>query len=167
MQPSRFLANIPADVAEKFGGSAYANPGRGVGSYGAASYGSPASYGYGAGSRSSAGRGAPARAASSYGNTASGYRKPKAYDEFDQSPPPRSEPEPSDRHVDFDAFDDTSAEEAATDSLAWKKGTRIVHQRFGNGTVLTVLPDGEIPKVVAVFSGWGEKKVLANALRRR
>lgn len=175
MQPSRFLANIPSDVAEKFGGSAfgtaprsaggYATPGRGVGGYGASSYGSPSSYGYG--SSGGYGRGSSARPSPSYGGGTSGYRKPRQYDEFDQSPPPAPEPEPGERHVDFDAFDDTSAEEAAADSFDWKKGTRVVHQRFGNGTVLSVLPDGEIPKVIAVFSGWGEKKVLANALRRR
>src|SRR5690606_33778184 len=62
MQPSRFLANIPAEVAEKFGSSAFASAGRAVGGYGAASYGSPASYGY---SGSSYGRNPSSRPSSS------------------------------------------------------------------------------------------------------
>lgn len=152
MQPSRFLANIPAEVAEKFGGSAFGN----------AAHPSPSSYGYGSyGSR--AGVASRPRAATT---SASGYRKPKTWDDFDQSPPVYEEPVTEGRTIDFDAFDDTSGEDAAAGANDWKKGTRVVHQRFGNGTVLSIVP-GDMPKVVAVFSGWGEKKVLANALRRR
>lgn len=158
MQPSRFLANIPAEVAEKFGSSAF----------GTAGQGSPSSYGYG-GASAYGGYTRPTtsqRARSTYAG-ASAYRKPKAYEDFDQSPPSEpQEPPGQERRIDFDAFDDTSAESDVADSQNWKKGTRVVHQRFGNGTVVSVMP-GEIPKVVAVFSGWGEKKVLANALRRR
>lgn len=166
MQPSRFLANIPSEVAEKFGASAY----------GTAGQASPSSYGYGSYGRG----GSPGRPRPGYGagggyggggyggassSSASGYRKPKTYDDFDQSPPPEPEERSEGRRVDFDAFDDTASDQAS-DVQDWKKGTRIAHERFGNGTVVTILP-GDIPKVVAVFSGWGEKKVLASALRRR
>lgn len=163
MQPSRFLANIPADVSEKFGSSAHGSNAHGSSSYGG-SFGHGAYSGYGTYGATS--RGNNASRSRSFSGSPSGYRKPKTWDDFDQSPPVYDEPQASERTIDFEAFDDISGEAAATSAHDWKKGTRVVHQRFGNGTVLSVLP-GEIPKVVAMFSGWGEKKVLANALRRR
>lgn len=146
MQPSRFLNSIPSDVSDVRGNVRMPPP-----------YVAPSAMGYGA-------RFTPGQRGSYVPN----YRKPKAYDEFDQTPSyaPEIETSSSGVSIDYDAFDDVAPQEAAADAARWTKGTRVLHERFGRGTVVSVIP-GEIPKVLATFAGWGEKKVLATALRKR
>lgn len=144
MQPSRFLSSIPKDICDVRGSVRVPPP-----------YIAPSASAYGRFGASQRSGFTPA------------YRKPKTYDEFDQTP--RFEPEPEANEgsrIDYDVFDDVTPEVAAKDAVAWVKGTRVLHERFGRGTVLSVIP-GETPKVLATFAGWGEKKVLATALRRR
>ena len=71
----------------------------------------------------------------------------------------RPQPAEGERVVDYEAFDDL-----AMDVPNLRSGSKVLHQRFGRGTVRSVVP-GDTPKVVAVFAGWGEKKVLASSLR--
>jgi DNA helicase-2/ATP-dependent DNA helicase PcrA len=78
-----------------------------------------------------------------------------------QSAPPASAPEPGDRYVDHDFFDDRTAD---VTSMPLRRGARVKHERFGEGEVLRVVSFGE-PAVVAFFPGWGEKKILARFLR--
>jgi DNA helicase-2/ATP-dependent DNA helicase PcrA len=78
-----------------------------------------------------------------------------------QGAPPASAPEPGDRFVDHDFFDDREGEVTA---MPLRRGARVRHDRFGDGEVLRVVSVGE-PAVVAFFPGWGEKKILARFLR--
>jgi DNA helicase-2/ATP-dependent DNA helicase PcrA len=73
------------------------------------------------------------------------------------SPPPN----PGDRYVDHDFFDDSPAD--VTD-MPMRRGARVKHERFGEGKVVRVVSVGE-PAVVAFFPGWGEKKILARFLK--
>jgi DNA helicase-2/ATP-dependent DNA helicase PcrA len=75
---------------------------------------------------------------------------------------PARAPEPGDRFVDHEFFDDRPAD--VTD-MPLRRGARVTHERFGEGKVLTVVSVGE-PAVVAFFPGWGEKKILARFLKR-
>ena len=81
------------------------------------------------------------------------------------SPPPRAParptPPPGERYVD-DAFFDDSGEEGEV----LRRGSKVLHVRFGEGEVRKVLDLGE-PAVVAYFPGWGEMKVLARFLKAR
>jgi DNA helicase-2/ATP-dependent DNA helicase PcrA len=70
-------------------------------------------------------------------------------------------PDPGDRYVDHDFFDDRSDD--VTD-MPLRRGARVRHDRFGEGEVLRIVSVGE-PAVVAFFPGWGEKKILARFLR--
>jgi DNA helicase-2/ATP-dependent DNA helicase PcrA len=72
------------------------------------------------------------------------------------------EPEPGDRFVDHEFFDDRPDD--VTD-MPLRRGAKVTHERFGEGKVLTVVSVGE-PAVVAFFPGWGEKKILARFLKR-
>lgn len=158
-QPSRFLANIPDDVAEITGRSlSNTSPVVAYGGFGAYARGTHDKQGT-YGSRPSG-----------YAN--GGYRKARTYDDFDQSPPSdaatytREGTAPSAaRVIDYEAFSDVPNDEWDAGHVDWKRGTRVLHQRFGRGTVQSVLA-GDVPKIIAVFSGWGEKKVLATSLRR-
>lgn len=67
---------------------------------------------------------------------------------------------PGERVVDYDAFDDVAAEDAAT---AVRPGARVFHKRFGKGVVRSV-EDGVPPVVVAHFPGFGARKVRADYL---
>ncbi len=135
-RPSRFILDLPAEVTHQ-SASAWATP----------RPREPSGGGYGG-----------------YG----GYRKPRSYDEFDQSVPEQEETHfagashgsdgQQESHVDYDAFDDEPA------ALRVRRGSRVYHQRFGQGTVEGVTP-GDPPKVTARFPGWGERKVLLTALR--
>ncbi|MEO6419842.1 MAG: 3'-5' exonuclease, partial [Polyangiaceae bacterium] len=73
--------------------------------------------------------------------------------------PPRDAGE---RFVDREFFSDDSADQSE-ESL--RRGSRVLHDRFGEGEVRSVMSLGE-PAVVAFFPGWGEKKVLARFLRK-
>ena len=50
------------------------------------------------------------------------------------------------------------------ESLEVRKGSRVWHERFGDGEVLSV-SQGPEPAVVAFFPGWGQRKVLAKYLK--
>jgi DNA helicase-2/ATP-dependent DNA helicase PcrA len=63
--------------------------------------------------------------------------------------------------VDHEFFDDRSPE---TTETALQRGSRVRHDRFGEGQVMRVVSVGE-PAVVAFFPGWGEKKILARFLK--
>jgi DNA helicase-2/ATP-dependent DNA helicase PcrA len=65
------------------------------------------------------------------------------------------------RFVDPDFFDDHPRE---VRDMSLRRGSRVAHQRFGEGKVMRVISVGE-PAVVAVFPGWGEKKILARFLK--
>ena len=65
--------------------------------------------------------------------------------------------EPGERFVDYDASD-------IQDAAELRRGSKVVHERFGRGEVMQIVNAGE-PAVVAFFPGWGEKKVLARFLK--
>ncbi len=69
--------------------------------------------------------------------------------------------QPGARFVDPDFFDDRAAD---VNDMSLRRGSRVAHQRFGEGKVTRVISVGE-PAVVAVFPGWGEKKILARFLK--
>jgi DNA helicase-2/ATP-dependent DNA helicase PcrA len=62
------------------------------------------------------------------------------------------------RYVDHDFFVDHEPD------LALRRGSRVRHERFGEGEVVRVVSMGETA-VVAFFPGWGEKKILARFLK--
>jgi DNA helicase-2/ATP-dependent DNA helicase PcrA len=64
------------------------------------------------------------------------------------------------RYVDHEFFDDSYAD----DEVSLRRGSRVVHARFGEGEVRRVEHAAE-PTVVAFFPGWGEKKILARYLK--
>jgi DNA helicase II / ATP-dependent DNA helicase PcrA len=68
---------------------------------------------------------------------------------------------PGGRFVDPDFFDDRASD--VTD-MSLRRGSRVAHDRFGEGKVTRVISVGE-PAVVAFFPGWGEKKILARFLK--
>ncbi len=65
------------------------------------------------------------------------------------------------RYVDREYFSDDTASDFAP---AFRKGARVMHERFGIGEVRRSDP-GENATVTAFFQGWGEKKILAKFLR--
>ncbi len=66
--------------------------------------------------------------------------------------------EPGERFVDYDEASDVS------EGVELRRGSTVVHERFGRGEVMKIVSAGE-PAVVAFFPGWGEKKVLARFLK--
>jgi DNA helicase-2/ATP-dependent DNA helicase PcrA len=81
-----------------------------------------------------------------------------------QRPPADHARAPGERYVDSEFFgDDAPTDEGGLGAL--RRGSIVVHERFGNGEVRRVDTSGE-PAVVAVFPGWGEKKILAKFLKR-
>jgi DNA helicase-2/ATP-dependent DNA helicase PcrA len=66
--------------------------------------------------------------------------------------------EPGERYVDYDERSDVP------EGVELRRGSKVVHERFGRGEVMKVVSIGE-PAVVAFFPGWGEKKVLARFLK--
>jgi DNA helicase II / ATP-dependent DNA helicase PcrA len=83
------------------------------------------------------------------------WRHPQAADGVGQM-------EPGNRYVDHDFFQDHPEEHT---DLPLQRGARVQHDRFGEGRVLRIVNVGE-PAVVALFPGWGEKKILARFLKR-
>ncbi len=65
------------------------------------------------------------------------------------------------RYVDREFFSDDAGENGAR---ALRRGARVKHERFGEGTIRQVVESVE-PAVVAYFPAWGEKKVLLRFLR--
>jgi DNA helicase II / ATP-dependent DNA helicase PcrA len=74
------------------------------------------------------------------------------------APRPAAE-ESSERRIDYEAFDDLAYELRAN----LGPGSRVYHQRFGEGIVRRV-ENGNAPAVVASFPGFGERKVLMEYL---
>ncbi|MCW5809999.1 MAG: UvrD-helicase domain-containing protein [Labilithrix sp.] len=68
--------------------------------------------------------------------------------------------DPGERYVEYDEGADPPPSAAGP----LRRGSTVVHQRFGRGEVMKVVTVGE-PAVVAFFPGWGEKKVLARFLK--
>jgi DNA helicase-2/ATP-dependent DNA helicase PcrA len=63
--------------------------------------------------------------------------------------------------VDREFFSDDASD---TTDVPLRRGSRVVHSRFGEGEVRRVEVAAE-PTVVAFFPGWGEKKILARFLK--
>jgi DNA helicase-2/ATP-dependent DNA helicase PcrA len=78
-----------------------------------------------------------------------------------QAASPAPAPDPGERYVDHDFFDDRGED---VTEMRLRRGARVRHDRFGEGQVLSVVSVGE-PAVVAFFPGWGEKKILARFLK--
>ena len=77
---------------------------------------------------------------------------------------PSRKPEMSDeRIVDYDAFDDIGHDDEYSAAQQLRRGARVSHRRFGQGTVESVI-SGDTPMVVARFPGYGTRKVLARFL---
>ena len=74
--------------------------------------------------------------------------------------PPR---EPGERFVDKEFFDDGGVHDDS--SLPIRRGSRVIHEQYGEGEVREVVPANE-PRVIVDFRVWGEKKILARFLRR-
>jgi DNA helicase-2/ATP-dependent DNA helicase PcrA len=96
---------------------------------------------------------------------ASGAQQPSYVDRessFEPAMRPWRHPQvPPPRFVDPDFFDDRASD---VNDLSLRRGSRVAHERFGEGKVTRVIRIGE-PAVVAVFPGWGEKKILARFLK--
>jgi DNA helicase II / ATP-dependent DNA helicase PcrA len=77
------------------------------------------------------------------------------------APPPRRHrpTTPGERFVEYDAADD------GAEGVALRRGSKVLHDRFGRGEVKEVTMSGE-PAVIAFFPGWGDKKVLARFLKQ-
>jgi DNA helicase-2/ATP-dependent DNA helicase PcrA len=88
---------------------------------------------------------------------ASPAHAPPAYGPPTSSPPPDADG----RYVDHEFFDDRPDD---VTEMPLRRGARVKHDRFGEGQVIRVVSVGE-PAVVALFPGWGEKKILARFLR--
>jgi DNA helicase-2/ATP-dependent DNA helicase PcrA len=72
---------------------------------------------------------------------------------------PLSRPTADERRIDPDpsAFLDESG--------VPRKGTRVIHQRFGSGTITAVDGGSSPPRATVYFPSWGEKKVLLEHLK--
>lgn len=136
-RPSRFIADMPDDAVRHSATSALSS----------------------SASERFVDRMTPTRAFASDRSTP--WRHPQS---SSSAPPPRPPPnvEPGDRYVDREFFDDDSPSDA---DEPLRRGSRVHHDRFGNGEVRSVVTAGE-PAVVAFFPGWGEKKILARFLKR-
>jgi DNA helicase-2/ATP-dependent DNA helicase PcrA len=77
------------------------------------------------------------------------------------APPRDSGVNPGDRYVDREFFQDDADQGS---DVPIRRGSRVVHARFGEGEVRRVEASPE-PSVVAFFPGWGEKKILARFLK--
>jgi DNA helicase-2/ATP-dependent DNA helicase PcrA len=90
-------------------------------------------------------------------STMGGFRHPQR--------PTQPEPvrAPGERFVDTEFFADGLPEGSET-SGPLRRGSRVTHERFGEGLVRRVENAAE-PAVVAFFPGWGEKKILARFLK--
>jgi DNA helicase-2/ATP-dependent DNA helicase PcrA len=96
------------------------------------------------------------------------WRHPQAGHHGSSPPPQRSStregpatPDPGERYVDPDFFDDHASD---ITEMRLHRGSRVKHERFGEGQVVRLVSVGE-PAVVAYFPGWGEKKILARFLK--
>ena len=78
-----------------------------------------------------------------------------------RAPAPPTARETGERFVDREFFSDDASD---TTDVPLRRGSRVVHSRFGEGEVRRVEVAAE-PTVVAFFPGWGEKKILARFLK--
>ncbi len=134
-RPSRFLGELPSGVAEHIATPAMASESR-FGRY------------VDRGAASPEARSGP-------------WRHPQAGRSAERGASDGAGPEPGSRFVDHDFFDDRT--DPVTD-MPLRRGSRVRHDRFGDGEVIRVVSVGE-PAVVAFFPGWGEKKILARFLK--
>jgi DNA helicase II / ATP-dependent DNA helicase PcrA len=70
---------------------------------------------------------------------------------------------PGERYVEREFVDESA--DADDCQVPLRRGSRVRHDRFGEGEVRRVDASGD-PSVVAFFPGWGEKKILARFLKR-
>jgi DNA helicase-2/ATP-dependent DNA helicase PcrA len=89
------------------------------------------------------------------------WQHPQAAARPSSPPPAAREVAPGERYVDREFFDDHAGE---SEALPLRRGSRVFHERFGEGEVRRVEASAE-PAVVAFFPGWGEKKILARFLK--
>jgi DNA helicase-2/ATP-dependent DNA helicase PcrA len=78
------------------------------------------------------------------------------------SRPPPPPVDPGERYVDKSYFEDDPGHGGDGEGL--RRGSKVFHERFGEGEVRKVETSGE-PAVIAFFPGWGEKKILARFLK--
>lgn len=132
LAPSRFLADIPAEVSNKTGG------------------------GWSTWRKAPLSSTSPARPVSpSWASARSSGRT-----SYGGSVPVKAQAAPTPEEgsvVDYEAFDDLQGE------INVRRGSRVVHKRFGRGIVESV-EAGASPRVTARFPGYGSKKVLAEFL---
>ncbi|MCA9629223.1 MAG: UvrD-helicase domain-containing protein [Myxococcales bacterium] len=76
---------------------------------------------------------------------------------------PAAESSDEGRWVDTEAFDDVGDE--AMDLRWMRPGARVYHERFGKGVIREVKPETP-PRIVADFGGFGVRTVLATKLNR-
>ena len=74
---------------------------------------------------------------------------------------PAADVAPGERFVDREFFSEDASD---TTDMPNRRGSRVLHERFGEGLVRRVENAAE-PAVVAFFPGWGEKKILARFLK--
>jgi DNA helicase-2/ATP-dependent DNA helicase PcrA len=136
--PSRFLRELPPDDVERLVTPAAKVD---VSGYGSSRGGSttPWSRG-GGGGGGGGGRWTPTRPPVSNAPPPLAFRRPE--------PPPPPARAPGERWVDREDGDDTTV----------RKGTRVTHPRFGDGTVIRIEPGSE-PTAFVHFPGWGDKKI--------
>jgi DNA helicase-2/ATP-dependent DNA helicase PcrA len=96
------------------------------------------------------------------------WEHPQAGRPRSSSPPPHPSKgagatalDPGERFVDHEFFDDHPGD---VTEMRLRRGSRVKHERFGEGQVVKLVSVGE-PAVVAYFPGWGEKKILARFLK--
>lgn len=135
--PSRFLLDLPPEVVERVGTLPRASSPMFSPGYAPGS-GRPSS-GFSNGTRSGGG------GASRYGS----------------APPRKPEPAraPGERYVERDV--EVSMGE---DAIAVRRGSRVKHQRYGEGSIVSV-DGGADPAVTVHFPAWGPKKILVRFLQ--
>ena len=138
--PSRFLHELPPnDVERLVTQAAKAAPS----SYGSSMGGGAAPWSRGGGG--GGGRWTPKRPSSPSSPPPLAFRRPE--------PPPPPARAPGERWVERDDGDEATI----------RRGTRVMHTRFGEGTVLSVEPGNE-PTAFVHFPGWGDKKIQTKFL---
>jgi DNA helicase-2/ATP-dependent DNA helicase PcrA len=165
--PSRFLRDLPEDTVELAATSAAARPSQRFierASHGPSSTSGPWRHPQAASAASRAPSRPPMSAAPS-SRASSEFRD--SGDRYVDGTPERSEgtvAPPTMRGggtwVDHEFFDDSRGD----DDAPLRRGSRVVHSRFGEGEVRRIEHAAE-PTVVAFFPGWGEKKILARFLK--
>jgi DNA helicase-2/ATP-dependent DNA helicase PcrA len=78
------------------------------------------------------------------------------------APEPRRDP--GERYIEHDMYDGREGHDL---DEAPRRGQKVHHAQFGEGSVVSVTQVGHEPAIVAFFPGWGERKVLAKFLKLR